>query len=185
MYNSIFPKEALELYSIIKLDKNNFIMQDVFYLIYHLSNRNNIKDTIYNIKKTLKANNSIYEIESLFLNSENLKSIYLNFSISNTLNDSNYKDKYENAYSEIKKIYTNIDLNNLICIYNSKQKLYNLLENHNQTKESKEEFNQLIDIISAYTEKEEIQNYCDYFENKDSLILKIFNLKKEYLSLMN
>ena len=178
MYNFVFPKEALELYSIIKLDKNNFIMQDVFYLIYHLSNRNNIKDTIYNIKKTLKANNSIYEIESLFLNSENLKSIYLNFSISNTLNDSNYKDKYENAYSEIKKIYTNIDLNNLIYIYNSKQKLYDLLENHNQTKESKEEFNQLIDIISAYTEKEEIQNYCDYFENKDSLILKIFNLKK-------
>lgn len=178
MYNSVFPKEALELYSIIKLDKNNFIMQDVFYLIYHLSNGKNIKDTIYNIEKTLKANNSIYEIESLFLNSKNLRSLYLNFSISNTLNDSNYKDKYENAYSEIKKIYTSIDLNNLIYIYNSKQKLYNLLENNNQTKESKEEFNQLIDIISAYTEKEEIQNYCDYFENKDSLILKIFNLKK-------
>ena len=30
MYNSVFPKEALELYSIIKLDNNNFIMQDVF-----------------------------------------------------------------------------------------------------------------------------------------------------------
>ena len=167
MYNSVFPKEALELYSIIKLDKNNFIMQDIFYLIYHLSNGKNIKDTIYNIEKTLKANNSIYEIESLFLNSKNLRSLYLNFSISNTLNDSNYKDKYENAYSEIKKIYTSIDLNSLIYIYNSKQKLYNLLENHNQAKESKEEFNQLIDIISAYTEKEEIQNYCNYFENKD------------------
>ena len=178
MYNLIFPKEALELYLIMKLDKNNFIMQDVFYLIYHLSNGNNIKDTIYNIEKTLKANNSIYEIESLFLNNETLKKLYSNFSISNNLNDSNYKDKYLNAYIEIKKTYTNVDLNNLIYIYDSKQKLYNLLEEHTNTKEEKENFNQLINIVSAYTEQEDIHAYCDYFENKDKIILKMFDFKR-------
>ena len=34
MYNDIFPKEALELYLILKLDTNNSYMQDVFFLIF-------------------------------------------------------------------------------------------------------------------------------------------------------
>ena len=37
MYNDIFSKEAIELYLILNLDTNNSYMEDVFYLIYHLS----------------------------------------------------------------------------------------------------------------------------------------------------
>ena len=51
MYNDLYPKEALEIYLILKLDEKNYDMQDVFYLIYHLSKSQNITDTIYNIKK--------------------------------------------------------------------------------------------------------------------------------------
>ena len=80
MYNDLYPKEALEIYLILKLDEKNYDMQDVFYLIYHLSKSQNITDTIYNIKNFLESK-SIYDIENYYLANEQLKGLYFNFSI--------------------------------------------------------------------------------------------------------
>ena len=103
MYNDIFSKEALELYLILKLDTNNYHMQDVFYLIYHLSKTENISNTIYNIKGLLLKTNSVYDIEKIYLSNEQLKSLYCNFSIIECLKDNTIKNEYINAYIEIKK----------------------------------------------------------------------------------
>ena len=49
MYNDLYPKEALEIYLILKLDEKNYDMQDVFYLIYHLSKSQNITSNHFSI----------------------------------------------------------------------------------------------------------------------------------------
>ena len=178
MYNDIFPKEAIELYLILNLDTNNSYMEDVFYLIYHLSKTENIRDTIYNIKSILLKNNSIYHIEKYYLSNEQLKCLYYNFSISEYLKDNTIKKEYTNVYIEIKKIYINNNLDNIINIYNAKQKLYNVLDNLSSDKKSSEEFYKLINIISNYTDKNDLKSYCDYYESKNTLISKTFDFKR-------
>lgn len=178
MYNDLYPKEALEIYLILKLDEKNYDMQDVFYLIYHLSKSQNITDTIYNIKKIFLESKSIYDIENYYLANEQLKGLYFNFSISKYLKDINYKDKYVTAYNKIKRIYINYNLEELINIYNTKKKIYYILDNLSSTNDNRGEFYQLINVISEYTNKNDLQSYCDYFENKNSLLLKIFDFKR-------
>ena len=178
MYNDIFPKEALELYLILKLDTNNSYMQDVFFLIFHLSKTENISNTIYNIKNLLLKTNSIYDIEKIYLSNEQLKSLYYNFSIREYLKDNTIKNEYINAYIEIKRIYVNNNLDNIINIYNAKQRVYNILDNLSSSKENSEEFYQLINVISNYTDKKDLQSYCDYFENKNNLVLRMFDFKR-------
>ena len=178
MYNDIFSKEALELYLILKLDTNNYHMQDVFYLIYHLSKTENISNTIYNIKGLLLKTNSVYDIEKIYLSNEQLKSLYCNFSIIECLKDNTIKNEYINAYIEIKKILINNNLDNIINIYNVKQKIYSILDNLSSNSINNEEFYQLINVISNYTDKNDLQSYCDYFENRNNLVFKIFDFKK-------
>ena len=178
MYNDIFPKEAIELYLILKLDSNNFYMQDVFFLIYHLSKTENISNTIYNIKDFLLKTNSIYDIENYYLSNEQLKSLYYNFSIRKYLKDNTIKNEYINAYIKIKRVYTNNNLDNIINIYNVKQRVYNILDNLSSNKENSEEFYELINIITNYTDKNNLQSYCDYFENRNNFVLKIFDFKR-------
>lgn len=69
-------------------------------------------------------------------------------------------------------------MDNIINIYNAKQKLYNVLDNLSSDKKSSEEFYKLINIISNYTDKNDLKSYCDYYESKNTLKSKTFDFKR-------
>lgn len=187
MYNDIHPKEALELYIILKFDKNDYVLQDTFYAIYNLASyeENDISKIIYKIKDVLMENNSIMNIHDKFLSSQyhRLKDVYLNLSINQYINEPSYTNLYIKSYETIRKVYLNYNLNILLEQYNNKQKIYTILDNLSSDKDNKqykeninEQFYSLLEAISGYADKEQVEGYKYYFENNSKLIMTVFDI---------
>lgn len=167
MYNSIYPKEALEVYLILGFDKSDYNLQNVFYIFYHSIKE---KDNwLFKLNEIIKNNILFNEVLEKYPND-----IYKNFSIESNL------EQYNIAYSKIREKYLSFDNNILYNVYNSKMELYNILngiKDGSLNKENeKERFEKLLSIVENYTDKNDVEGYRNYFENKNNLVMKFFTM---------